>query len=41
MKGFDNLISDYVYYQEQGWVQDKRLDKNNGVLEINWDGIIH
>ena len=41
MKGFDNLISDYVYYQEQGWVQDKRLDKNNGVLEINWDGIIY
>lgn len=40
IKGFAELVDEYIYYEKQGWIRDKRLDSQKGVLELNWDGII-
>lgn len=39
VKGFDFLIDEYLYYQENGWEKDKRIP-DNGVLKLGWEGII-
>lgn len=36
IKGFSQLMEDYKYYEEQGFKQDKILDKNPGVISIDW-----
>lgn len=36
IKGYEQLMQDYIYYENQGWVQDKVLDKYPGVVEIDW-----
>lgn len=38
IKGFDRLVEDYIYYEKQGWVRDKSIDKK--VVKLNWDGIV-
>lgn len=40
VKGFDTLITDYLYYQETEWREDKLLANSNGVLQLGWEGII-
>lgn len=35
-KGFSQLMDDYIYYQNQGFQQDKILD-NHDILIIDWD----
>lgn len=37
--GYEQLIDDYIYYERQGWKQDRLLDVNNGVLKLGWDKI--
>lgn len=39
VRGFDSLIDEYLYYQENGWDKDKRIP-DNGVLKLGWEGII-
>lgn len=40
IKGFETLLDDYLYYQEQGWLEQREAAENNGVLEIGWDGVM-
>jgi hypothetical protein len=39
IKGITQLISDYKWYEENGWEED-RLTTGKEVLHINWDEII-
>ena len=39
VRGFDSLIDEYLYYQENGWEKDRRIP-DNGVLRLGWEGII-
>lgn len=39
VKGFEFLIDEYLYYQENGWERDKRIP-GSGVLKLGWEGII-
>jgi len=39
IKGFEQLLEDYLYYSNTGWKEEKVITENNGVLEIDWDGI--
>jgi hypothetical protein len=38
--GFQDLMKDYLWYEENGWEQEKVVKKNEGVLKIDWNGII-
>ena len=38
--GFQDLVGDYLWYEENGWEQERVVKKNGGVLKINWNGII-
>ena len=40
VRGFESLLDDYIYYQEQGWLEERQAAENNGVLQIGWDGIM-
>lgn len=40
IKGFDNCIDDYIYYEQQGWIEDKRVTENDGLLVVGWEGIL-
>ena len=40
VRGFDSLIDEYLYYQENEWKEEKVVADNNGVLKIGWDGIM-
>jgi hypothetical protein len=39
IKGFEQLVDDYLYYSETEWKEEKVVTENDGVLELNWDGI--
>ena len=39
IKGFEQLLEDYMYYSKTGWKEEKVITNNDGVLEIDWDGI--
>lgn len=39
VRGFDSLVDEYLYYQENGWEKDKRIP-DSGVLKLGWEGII-
>lgn len=41
IKGFDKLVDDYKYYEEQGWKENKLITKSKGKLILNWEGIIY
>ena len=40
IKGFDELLDTYIYQSENDWLQEKVITDNNGVLHINWNGIV-
>lgn len=40
IKGFDSLVDDYLYYQENEWKEERVVTENNGVLKIGWEGIM-
>jgi hypothetical protein len=40
LKGYDELLDDYLYYEENNWQEEKVVKENNGVLEFDWNGII-
>ena len=40
IKGFYSLVNDYLYYQNQGWKEDKIIAKSDEVLKIGWEGVI-
>ena len=41
VKGFEELVEDYNYYQKQGWIADRIIAENAGdVLKIGWEGIM-
>ena len=41
IKGYEQLIEDYLFYEEQGWKEEKVVEQNEGVLKIDWNGIIN
>ncbi len=41
IKGFDKLVDDYKYYEEQGWKENKLITKSKGKLILNWEGITY
>lgn len=40
IKGVIPLIKDYKYYSDTGWIEEKVVSENAGILTLNWDGII-
>lgn len=41
IKGFDELVDTYNYQVENDWVEEKIITDNDGVLKIDWNGIIN
>lgn len=42
IRGFDSLIDEYLYYQENGWEEDRVISyENDGVLQLGWEGIVN
>lgn len=39
-KGFDSLIDIYLYQEEYGWKEEEIITRNNGVLQLGWNGIM-
>lgn len=37
--GFDELVDTYIYQSENEWREEKVITDNNGVLNIDWNGI--
>lgn len=40
IKGWEQLIDEYLWYEENGWNQDRVIAESNGVLKIDWNGVI-
>jgi len=40
LKGYTQLIDDYIYYQDHYWLEEKVITDNNGVLTFNWNEIL-
>ena len=40
IKGYKELINDWKYYENQGWMVDKRIADSNNIINFNWNGII-
>ena len=40
IKGFENLIYEYSYFSRTGWKEEIEVTENDGVLELDWNGII-
>ena len=41
IKGYSQLMDEYIHYRRTEWKQDKRItDALNGVLKLNWNGIM-
>ena len=40
VNGYHALLDDYNYYAKTEWKEEKIVTDNNGVLELNWDGIV-
>jgi len=38
IKGYEQLLEEYLYHSETGWVEDKIVAENNGILELTWEG---
>lgn len=39
VKGFEQLVDEYLYHSETEWKEEKVITDNNGVLELTWEGI--
>lgn len=40
IKGVNQLIDEYLWYEENGWEEEKVIAENDGVLTINWNDIV-
>jgi len=40
IKGYDDLIDDFIWHEKNGWEQEKVVAESSGVLELGWNGII-
>ena len=40
IKGFEDLLDDYLYYMENGFNQDRFIRENEDNLRLDWSGII-
>lgn len=40
IKGFEQLLDDYKWYEENGWKERRKVVENGGFLEIGWHGIL-
>ena len=40
INGYDQIIDDYLWYEENGWEQDRVIVENNGQFTVNWSGIV-
>lgn len=38
-KGYLTLLNNFIYHTETGWIEEEIVAKNDGVLELGWDGI--
>lgn len=39
IKGFEQLLTEYMYYTNQGWERDVRLKDYDEVIKLDWNGI--
>ena len=40
IKGVNQLTDEYLWYEENGWEEERIVAENNGVLTIDWNDII-
>lgn len=40
IKGWEQLIEEYLWYEQNGWNHDRVIAESNGVLKIDWNGVI-
>lgn len=40
IKGLNQLVDEYLWFEENDWKEEKVVKENNGVLQIDWNGII-
>jgi len=40
VKGYDQLLDEYLWFEDNDWKEEKVVKENNGFLKINWNGII-
>jgi hypothetical protein len=40
IKGYEQLLEEYLWYEENGWEKERKVVENQGVLELDWNGII-
>lgn len=38
-KGYLSLLNEFIYHTNSGWIEEEVVTRNNGVLELGWDGI--
>lgn len=41
VKGYEDLLDDYIWYNENGWEVDKRIVETGGVFELGWNGTMN
>lgn len=39
IKGYEQLVDEYLYHAQTEWKEEKVVSQNNGVLELTWEGI--
>ena len=40
IKGYETLVDEYLWYEENGWEKERKIAENQGVLELSWNGIM-
>jgi len=40
VKGYEQMFDEYIYYQEYGTAQDRKITESRGVFRLNWNGIM-
>lgn len=40
IKGVNQLVDEYLWYEENGWEEEKVIAENDGVLTIDWNDIV-
>jgi hypothetical protein len=41
IKGFSQLFEEFVWFEENNWKEERVVQENDGVLQIDWNGIIN
>jgi hypothetical protein len=39
VKGYEDLLEDFIWYEANGWEEDKTVKLNKGFLLLDWNGI--